>query len=270
LADLDPLAQPYTRADVARALARLAPDSLRQPVAGWVRLLRAEFLARTPPSGGARVGALAWAGLRAATSRRFDPLRAMDSGGAWPSLGAGGWITAGHLAAETRVLGDTYLRHDPDGRPPHLPFGGISDHTYVSLGWPGGAVTVGRLARNWAPPGTQGLLLSANPLSYPQVAADLRLGPWRLEALTAQLDTLGGSRRFLAANRLAYVRPGWGLAFTEALLYSSFGSGVSLQLLNPFTILAFESENPQPDARAGLLVRNPQLGGFGPGALGRH
>ncbi len=254
LADLDPLAQPYTRADVARAVARLAPDSLRQPVAGWVRLLRAEFLARNPVAGSRRVGGLAWAGLRAASSRRLDPLRAMDSGGAWPRLGVGGWIAAGRLVAETRALGDTYLRHDPDGRLPHLSLGAISDHTYASLVWAAGSVTLGRIARNWAPLGTSGLLLSENPISYPQVSVDLRLGRFALQALTAQLDTLGGSRRFLAANRLAYVRPRFGLALTEALLYSSFNSGLSLQLLNPFTILAFESENPPDEDRANNLM----------------
>jgi hypothetical protein len=43
LPSLDPLAEPYRRADVAHALEARSLDSLSEPAAGWVRLLRAEF-----------------------------------------------------------------------------------------------------------------------------------------------------------------------------------------------------------------------------------
>jgi hypothetical protein len=255
LPSLDPLAEPYRRADVAHALEARSLDSLSEPAAGWVRLLRAEFAYYPPTGDGWRAGGLAWAGLSGATTQRLDPLRALDSAGVWPRLGAGAWIAAGRLVVETRVLGDTYLRHDPDGRRPHLGLGGITDHTYASLVWATGSATLGRMARNWAPHGSSGLLLSDNPISYPQVGVDLRLGRFTLQALTAQLDTLGGSRRYLAANRLAYLRPNVSLALSESVLYSATASsGLSLQLLNPFTFLAFESQNPPDEDRASNLM----------------
>lgn len=262
---LDRLSQPYRRADVARALEALSPDSLRQPVAGWVRLLQSEFAAPSRSSGDRQLGGLVWAGATAATTERLDPLRALDSGGAWPRGGLGGWITTGRLVAETRLRWDSYLRHDPDGRLPHLPWGGITDHTYAALRWATGSVMLGRMARNWAPLGTQGLLLSDNPISYPQVGLDLELGRFALEALTAELDTLGGARRYLAAHRLGYRGRRVGLALTEALLYSAAGSGLSLQVLDPFTLLAFETENPPDEGRASNLVLGLDFW-YGPGA----
>lgn len=256
---LDVLQQPLTRRAITTALAGLSPDTLPEPQASWVRLLREEFPAPLTAAEGVRTGALFRGGARAGNTDRLDGLRPLGNGGVWPRVEIGAWMASGPLVAETRVLGDTYLTHDPDGRHPELLFGGITDHTYASLTWKNGGIILGRLSRNWAPPGTRGLLLSDDPMGYPQLGAQLHVGRFNLEALTAELDTLGGTRRYLAANRVAYVAPRLVAAVTEAVLYSASGSGLSLQLLNPFAPYVFESENPPDEARPSNLMLGASL-----------
>jgi hypothetical protein len=240
LGRLDPLAQPYRWDDVARGLASLDPNTLPDPYAFWVRLLRSEF-----PSDSAelRAGVVVLGDARAANTRRLDGLRPADSGAVWPSGEAGVWVRSGPLAAETRVLWDTYLKRDPDGRAPHLRLGGISNHTYLSLTSGRLGVALGRFTRNWAPPGVQGFLVSDNPLSYPQVGFEFDFGRVLVQAFTGELDTLGATRRYLVAHRVSYTAPRFAVALSEGMLYGS-NAGLSLQRLNPFTPLLFEHENP--------------------------
>ena len=259
LPGLDPLAQPYTRSEVTRGLAALMPDTLPEPAASWVRLLRAEFAGELAPGRSPRVGAVVLGGVRGATSQRLDELRPMSPGGVWPWGEVGGWFASGPLTAETRVLGDTYLRRDPDGRAPGLRVAGLSDHTYLSLAAGPADIVLGRLTRNWAPPGTHGLLLSDNPLGYPQLGLDVRLGRFALQAFNAELDTLAANHRYLAANRVAYVGRTLTVAFMESILYSAGNAGPSWQLLNPFTVLLFEHENPPAEDRAENLMLGAQL-----------
>lgn len=259
LSRLDLLRQPLTRGEIARQLATVAADSFPEPQASWMRLLRAEFAAERAPTPGPRVGAVLLGGATAANSQRLDALRPKGSGGVWPRGQVGGWVQSGLFVGETRVLGDTYLVHDPDGRRPSLRLGGISDHTYVSLGGNWGRVVLGRFANNWAEAGARGLLISDNSLSFPQIAVQLGWGRLGVQAFTAQLDTLGGTRRYLAGNRLAYAGRHAALAFTEAILYSAAGAGVSLQLLNPFTPLLFEHENPPDENRSENLMLGAQF-----------
>lgn len=259
LSHLDLLRQPLTRREVRRELAKLGPDSLPEPQASWVRLLRAEFPPESDPPARPRAGALVLGGATAASSQRLDALRPTGSGGVWLRGEFGAWVESGLFAGETRVLGDTYLVHDPDGRVPTLPLGGMSDHTYASLGGDWGRVVLGRFSNNWAEAGTRGLLLSDNPLSYPQVAVQLERGRVAFQAFTAQLDTLGGTMRYLAGNRAVYVGPHASIAFTEAILYSAAGAGVSLQLLNPFSFLLFEHENPPDENRSENLMLGMQF-----------
>ena len=259
LPTLDLLQQPLTRRAITTALAGVSPDTLPQPQASWVRLLQEEFPTRATVPEGVRGGALVWGGARAGNTDRLDPQRPLGNGGVWPRVEVGGWVATGPLVAESRVLGDTYLTHDPDGRHPELLFGGITDHTYASLTWKHGGVIVGRFSRNWAPPGTRSLVLSDDPMGYPQIGAQFHVGRFNLEALTAELDTVGGTRRYLAANRVAYVAPHVVAALTEGLLYSASGSGLSLQLLDPFAPYLFESENPPDEARPSNLMLGANL-----------
>jgi hypothetical protein len=245
LGDLDPLLRPHRRTDVVRALSALDPDTLPRPAADWVRLLRSEF-------GGEEqaFGAVVMAGSRAANTDRLDPLRPTGEGGVWPQGMAGGWFEGGHVAAESRVLGDLYLDHDPDLRALQRPLGGLAEHSYLSLSVAFAGVTLGRVARNWGPAGSRGLVISDGPLAYPQLGFEGRFGHLGLQAFTAELDTLEGSRRYLAAQRLAYTTPHLAIALANAVLYSGPDVAPSLQLLNPVALLAFERENPPGDDRA--------------------
>jgi hypothetical protein len=245
LGELDPLLRPHHRADIVRALSALDPDTLPRPVADWVRLLRSEF------GGEERAwGAVVMAGSRAANTDRLDPLRPLGEGGVWPNATAGAWFEGGHVAAESRVMGDLYLDHDPDLRPLHRPLGLLAEHSYLSLSVAFAGVTLGRVARNWGPAGTRGLMISDGPLAYPQLGFEGRFGRLGLQAFTAELDTLEGSRRYLAAQRLAYTAPHFAIAVANAVMYSGPNVAPSLQLLNPVAILAFERENPPGDDRA--------------------
>ncbi len=244
LGDLDPLAQPYHQADIVRALSQLDPDTLRPPVSGWVKLLRSEFSAPHQPW-----GAVLMAGARAANTDRLDPLRPVGDGDVWPNGTAGVWFEGGHVAAESRVVGDFYLSHDPELRAPHRPIGGQSDHTYVSVSVPFASVLLGRIARNWGPAGTRGLLISDDPPTYPQLGFEGRFGRFGFEAFTAELDTLEGSKRYLAAQRLAYSTTHFTIAAADAIMYSGPNLPLSLALLNPVSVLALEHENPPSDDR---------------------
>jgi len=257
LSGLDPLAQPYRWAEVARSLAALGPDSLREPVASWVRLLRREF-AVGGEQGRARAGAVLLGGARGANSRRLDPLRPLGQGEFWPRGAAGAWFTTGALAAETRVLFDAYLPDDPDGRRPYLRVGGLSDHTYVSLASGSFGASLGRFARNWAQPGAPGLMVSDNPLAYPQIGFQASIGRFAIQAFTGELDTLGARKRYLAAHRVAYVAPRLVVAVTEGMLYAS-EEGVSLQFLNPLSPLLFEHENPPGEEPSQNLMLGLQV-----------
>jgi hypothetical protein len=251
LASLDPLAQPYRWADVVRELSALSPDTLPQPVAGWVRLLRSAFVRdpRASPSG-SRAGVVLQATGEGANTDRLDALRPTGQGSVWPAGTPGAWVETGPLAAEMKVSFDLYPSHDPELRVPVRPLGGLMEHSYISLSAPLGSIVLGRVARNWAPPGARGLLVSDLPLGYSQLGFEVRLGRFRAEGFTGELDTLAGSKRYLAAHRLSYVTRRFGVAAVETMLYGAPGSsGPSLELLNPLTIYAFERENPPSEDR---------------------
>jgi hypothetical protein len=256
LPQLDPLAQPYRRGDVARALRAPNLDSLPEPAATWVRLLRSEFAGddRRPQPPQVDWGAVAAIGARAANSRRLDPLRPVGSGDLWPNGLLGLWATVGPLALESRGVADGYSTHDPDGRAPYGRFGGLADHSYLDLTFPLASVTVGRFARNWGPIGSPGFLISDNPASYPSVAVQVRLGRLALEAFTAELDTLAGVKRYLAGHRLGFAGPTFAIAATEAVLYGAPNSAPSLQFLNPAALFVVDQENPPSDDRSQNLM----------------
>jgi hypothetical protein len=258
LSGLDPLAQPYRRAEVARGLAALGADSLREPVASWVRLLHDEFAGESREGHVVRAGGVLLGGLRAANTRRLDVLRALDSGSVWPRGAGGVWVETGPLAAGSRVLFDTYLKDDPDGRSPGLRMGGLNDQTYVSLASGGLGAVLGRFSRNWSLPGASALLVSDNALSFPQIGFEGVFGRFAVQAFTGELDTLGGRKRYLAAHRIAYVAPQFVLAVTEGMLYGS-ETGPSLQYLNPLSTLLFDHENPPGEELSQNLMLGAQV-----------
>lgn len=244
LGSLDPLSQPYHRADIVRALAKLNPDSLPRPVSQWVRMLKREFGAEDQAWGAVILG-----GARAANTNRLDGVRPTGEGSVWPNGTGGAWFEGGHVAAESRVLMDLYPDDDPELRHLRRPLGGLVDHSYLLVAVPYAGVMLGRVAHNWGPQGTPGLLVSNGPLAYPQIGFEGRYGRFGLQAFTAELDTLAGARRYLTTQRLAYSATHFAIAASNAVLYTGPDVQPSLQLLNPLALLAFERENPPGDDR---------------------
>ncbi len=249
LTQLDPLARPYHQVDIVQALSPLDPDTLPAPVAGWVRLLRSAFRVEHQAWGAVVLG-----GVRAASTDRLDPVRPAGAGGAWPYGAAGVWVEGGHLAAETRVLGDLYESHDPELIAPNRPLGVRVDHSYVSATVPHAFLALGRIAHDWGPAGAPGLLISDHALPYPQIAFEGSFGRFRFQGLTAQLDTLGGANRYLSAQRLAYVSPRFAIAAADAILYSGPNRSPSFALLDPVAPLVFEYDNSATGREDDLLL----------------
>ncbi len=129
---LNPLVQPYRAADIAAALGELDPDTLPQPVRGWIELLRDEYGWRQADTGMVRWGAAIDGGASASTSQRLDPVRPLGDEGAWPYWRGGAWVEAGPVVAEARLFGDMYFNDDPDGVDPGQRRAGRTDHAYVS------------------------------------------------------------------------------------------------------------------------------------------
>jgi len=269
LPGLNPLVQPYRRLDVARALSRVDPDTLRQPLAGWVRLLKREFASELSRQSGEQrtsAGLEAIAGARGSSSRRLDPARPVGTANAWPWYRGGGWVEAGPLAAELRVYGDLYFRDDPDGNDPgfdpRLRRGGKSDNAYGSVALPFGELVVGHVARNWGPISSPGLMVSGVPTPYPQLAVELVAGRFALRSFAAELDTVGTARRQMAAHRLDYTAKDLVLSLGEATVY--LNPALQLRFLNPFELLVMDAnDRPQQNLmldaqlwlrRGGLVV----------------
>lgn len=251
LPDLNPLVQPYRRMEVARGLAALDADTLQQPIAEWVRLLKQELapeLSRLRGKETRGYGFVAMAGGRASTSQRLDPTRPTGGHGAWPLWRGGGWMETGPIAAEARLYGDTYFRSDPDGEDPGYDprdyVGGMSDNAYVSLTVPFADLDVGRFARNWGPLGTPGLMISDVATPYPSVGLDVHLGRVTARAFSAELDTLAGVKRHLAAQRVDYANGDFAFSFGEASLYVN--PSLMLRYLNPAELLFFNQSNNPP------------------------
>lgn len=256
LRSLNPLVQPYDRMEVAGDLSKLDPDTLRQPVARWVRLLQEEFaveLDRISGRGGRVWGIRIAGGVRASTSRRLDPARPLGDGKAWPRYDASAWVEAGPFAGETRLLGDAYLNDDPEGLDPQTRQGGRTDNAYVTVSTPYVRLSVGKFQRNWSALGTEGLLISDEPYAYPQIGLDVRVGRFSLRSFTGELDTFVDRKRFVAGHRLDYTVGDLVIGFGESILYAG-GSGFSLRFLNPVEFLFFERDERPGDVKQNLVL----------------
>jgi hypothetical protein len=257
LRELNPMVQPYQALEIARGLTALDPDTLPEPVVGWVQLLRGEFwreLRRLEgESGAASWGVLVAGGARASTSQRLDPMRPTGDEGIWPWYNVGAWGEAGPIAAEVRLLGSTYLEDDPDGVDPGQRRGGRTDHAYVSADFKVARLTLGRLKRNWMVFGRDGLLVSDVPTAYPQLALEFRLGRFALRSFTGELDTLGGLKRYLAGHRLDYQAGDFVVSFGESILYAT-RTGPQLRFLNPLEFLFFDHDNLPDDVTQNLVL----------------
>jgi hypothetical protein len=256
LGRLNPLVQPYRAADVAAALAEIDPDTVRQPVKGWVELLLEEYGWRNgaPGAKDVRWGAMLAAGARASTSLRLDPLRPTGDAKAWPRWQGGAWVESGPVAAEARLLGDMYYNDDPDGIDPGQRRGGRSDLAYVSADFPVASVVLGRLARNWFLPGTGGMMVSDVATPYPQIGLELRFWRFAVRSFTGELDTYDGHKRYFSAHRIDYQTPNFVVSFGESSLYAPQSGALSFRFLNPLEPLFFDADNQPTDDTENLML----------------
>jgi len=278
LSGLNPMVQPYRRIDVAAELIGLEPDTLREPVAGWVRMLTRELapeLQRLSPSEdeesedeavGQRVGLQLLLGSISADSRRRDPLipfRSPNDEGlkdrTWRSWAGGLWLEAYNVAAETRLhWTNWYARNhgDPDGQSPGgFKSIGRTDNAYLTLAFPWGNIWVGRFKRNWGPIGQTGLMIGDNPTTYPQIGLDLGRGSLTFRFMAGELLSEEGRQRFIVSNRLDYNRGNFWVSIGQAALSS--GGAAVLRLSNPLEAIFFDrSSNDDRDVISSNMMLN--------------
>lgn len=266
LVNLNPMVQPYRRIDVAVGLLELSPDSLEEPVAGWVRLLREEFAPeldrlREGDRDDMRVGLRLDLGASAADSRRRDPLVPYRAEGdpeprVWPLNAEGLWIETHNVAAEARLFADHWhsaANGDPDGRSPGGKLLlGRTRNAYLTLAHPWGDIWIGRLVRNWGPLGRPGMMLSDNPTSYPGLALDIGRGKLSVRFVLGELEAIGGLNRHIVANRLDYGSGNFWISIGEAKLFSSDRQSI-FRFLNPAEIFFFDHDAEPADVVGNLM-----------------
>ena len=272
LPGLNPLAQPYRRIDVAVELMGINADSLQEPTAGWVRMLRRELTAEfrrlsesddeeeeeeeeeeedddDDDAAGQRIGFHFLYGLAGSDSRRRDPLmpfRASANEGlgdrAWWSWAGGLWLETHNVAAESRLHWDTWYKKvhgDPDGQNPGgFKALGRTDNAYLTLAFPWGNMWVGRFKRNWGAIGQTGMMIGDNATSYPQIGLDLGRGSLTFRFMAGELESVDGRQRYIVGNRLDYRRGNFWASLGESVLYS--GESAVLRLFNPLELLFFD------------------------------
>ena len=120
-----------------------------------------------------------------------------------------------------------------------------NDDAYLSTTYSLGTLFVGRMARNWAPVGDTGLMISNNPTTYPQLGFDIGAKGLRVRWLAGELDTAGGQftgqARFITSNEIEYRTDQFAISIGEAKLVVS-PSGLPFSELNPLALTFFEQD----------------------------
>ncbi len=284
LLELNPTALPYAEGPVAEALRRIPLSDLSPVELRWVRLLQRLIRIAEPGPGEVVIGGDIGAGLDATNNDRLDPLRYTDAGD--PTFVLGDmrlfpWAD-GHLFIEKKGLiarialrHDVYYDVDPDGLDAVNRLYIRSQDSYVGYNSRFADLYVGRFRQHWGTAGSEGVIVSDNPVPYDVLT--LRLGGERfaLRSFVGELDaaTPGGEftgtvgslpaderarsiRRFISAHRFDW-RPSKKLTLSilESTLYSSPGAGFSLKFLNPLQAFVFEVDNtPKNDENNGMLA----------------
>ena len=284
LPGLNPLAQPYRRIDVAIELVGVDADTLQEPTAGWVRMLRRELAPEfrhlseeeeeeeeeddddDDDAARQRVGLQFLLGATGSDSRRRDPLmphRTSDNEGyrdrAWWSWAGGLWLETHNVAAESRLHWDTWYKEvhgDPDGQNPGgFQAFGRTDNAYLTLAYPWGNIWVGRFKRNWGPIGQTGMMIGDNATPYPQIGLDLGRGSLTFRFIAGELESVNGRQRYIVGNRLDYRRGNFWASVGESALYS--GESAVLRLFNPLEFIFFDhSSTYDPQAISGNMMFN--------------
>lgn len=212
-------------------------------------------------------------GSRFTDHQTLEPIRPYsDSLRAYPWATLRLWLDAGPVFAEIGPRSDFFYNDDPMGLDVALRLGARSDNSYFGVNTRYASAYLGRFKQHWSLPGSDGVFISDNPLSYDQIA--VRLGVERLSVrmILGELDSVtedgrftgrvadsdelsGNLRRFLSAHRWDW-RPTkrFSLAFMESAIYSDENSGLSIKYLNPVHPFIFLVDNrPKNDENNGFV-----------------
>ena len=238
IADPTPLERPWRVGEIAAALA--GADTQRMTsVERRTRRDILEMLQERSTEQGFVVGADADLVLSTHQRRPQFSLRHSGTDRVTPEVSGlfGFWFGPGLLIVHPRYDEDLYDDPDYAGLPEQAEIRteeayGAFDSRYL-------AVELGKISRNWGPPGLPGLLVSDWPLSYDHLY--VRLGPRRLHMnmLVTQLDdALNGrgelARRFFIAHRLeARPWPWLDLAVWQGTVAAGPSRDLEIRYLNP-------------------------------------
>lgn len=209
LVDPAPLTRPFTRRDLAAALAGVDTALLAGRERRVLAAVRAE-LHDAEREAAVRVNA--HASIGGASHSRRDPLRAAGPDMGTAAAGGALELRLGYVTAVTHPYFDTRLRRDPDyrGKKDRV-IAGRNAAAYIAAQARFGELFFGIVDRNWGPPALEGLLVSPAPYGYDHVFLALGTSAIRVEGLIAQLDDLPDTagvqhHRYYVAHRLL-LRP---------------------------------------------------------------
>lgn len=224
---LDPLVRPWRLDAVRRAVTAEDTTSLAPaPRRAW-RDVAAELERIGPNALVAEVGFSAHRNGRRDSFRPGGGRGARPAGGIWAAIADGPFVAVVNPAFEERLRDDPefngYVRPEIAGR---------MQTAYLGVTGRRGALTFGRMARQWGPSLFDGLLVSPSAYATDDIAGAVVLGRFELSALARRLenDTVAmgtpaeSFNRFFFAHRLS-VNAGRGvwLGFTEAGVYGGRG-----------------------------------------------
>ncbi len=128
----------------------------------------------------------------------------------------------------------------------HWLYGRVNE-AYANLVYQNFDFFIGRVKRNWGPPGQNSLILSNNPYSYDHILLDYTQNHFKFSLMYARLEDLDGysiklpdsvtnSRKYLVGHRLDIrFSDRFQVAFTEMATYGGPGRDFEISFLNPMT-----------------------------------
>lgn len=129
----------------------------------------------------------------------------------------------------------------------HWLYGRVNE-AYANINFQNFDIFIGRVKRNWGPPGQKSLILSNHPYSYDHVLFTYTRSQLKLSILYAQLENVDGfrhehpdsvienSRKYLVGHRLdVRFSDRFQMALTEMATYGGPGRDFDFSFLNPMT-----------------------------------
>ncbi|HST07000.1 MAG TPA: hypothetical protein VLJ83_02455 [Gemmatimonadaceae bacterium] len=210
--------------------------------------------------------------VTAQTSGRRELMLADSVNGVRPGGAIRLVMAGGPVVGFARVLIDSRLNVDPEfaGRKDRK-INGRTEDGYVAGQWKYGALSFGRVGRNWGPPSDYGLMLGNYAYTYDHLYGVIGTDKIHWSTVIARLDDIvpatGPSiERYFSIHRLALHLGKWELAGSESYLYGGVGRGFEPSLANPFNIYGLSWRNEQKEGNLGLggevALRTDRIGTF--------